>query len=93
MWVIMYKKIYVIWRWWKKSPLFKNWLKLKDQMAPPECGDFFDHLQITSILAHMISCTNKARFPMFHIFLYFFEFIMTYRLTGQNIGLYLKVAL
>ena len=35
----------------EKSPMFKNWLKL-DQMAPPECGDFFDHLQITSILAH-----------------------------------------
>ena len=41
---------------------------LSDQMVPPECGDFFDHLQISSILAHMISCTNKARFPRFYIF-------------------------
>ena len=92
MWVTMYKKIWVIWRWWKKSPLFKKWLKL-DQMVPPECGDFFDHLQITSILAHMISCTNKARFPRFYIFLNFFEFILPSRLTDQNIGLFLKGAL
>ena len=42
-----------------------------DQMVPPECGDFFDHLQINSISAHMISCTNKARFPTF-IFFWFF---------------------
>ena len=41
------------------------------QMAPPECDDFFDHLQITPILAHMISCTNKASFPRFYIFLNF----------------------
>ena len=84
--VTMYKKIGVIWRWWKNSPFFKNWLKL-DQMVPPECGHFFNHLQITSILAHMISCTNKARFPNFYIF---FEFILPSRLTDQNIGLYLK---
>ena len=45
-------------------------------MVPPECGHFFDHLQITSILAHMISSTNNARFPRFCIFLNFFEFIM-----------------
>ena len=45
--------------------------KLAYQMAPPECDDFFDHLQITSILAHMISCTNKASFPMFYIYLNF----------------------
>ena len=57
MWATMYKKMWVIWNWWKKSPMFKNWLKL-DQMAPPECGDFFDHLQITYILAHMTYCTN-----------------------------------
>jgi len=92
MWVTMYNKIWVIWRWWKKSRMFKNWLKL-DQMAPPECDDFFDHLQITSVLAHMISCTNKARFPRFYIFLNFFEFILPSRLTDQNIGLYLKGAL
>ena len=70
MWVTKYKKICVIWRWWKKSPMLKNWLKL-DQMAPPECGDFFDHLQITSIFAHMTSSTNKARFPRFYIFNFF----------------------
>ena len=68
--VTMYRKIGVIWRWWKNSPFFKNWLKL-DQMVPQECGHFFDHLQITSILAHMISCTNNARFPRFCIFLNF----------------------
>ena len=68
MWVTMYKKIWVTWRWWEKSPLFKNWLKL-DQMAPPECGDFFDHLHINSTFAHMTSCTNKARFPRFYIFI------------------------
>ena len=32
MWVTMYMKIWVIWRWWKKSRIFKNWLKF-DQMA------------------------------------------------------------
>ena len=84
--------MWVIWRWWKKSSLFKNWLKL-DQMVPPECGDFLDHLQITSIFAHMIFCTNKARFPRFYVFLNFFEFILLSRLTDQNIGLYLKGAL
>ena len=62
-------------------------------MAPPECGDFFDHLQITSILADMTSCTNRDMFPMFYIFLIFFEFILPSRLTDQNIGLYLKGAL
>ena len=67
----------------EKSPLFKNWLKL-DQMFPPKCGHFIDHLQITSILAHMISCTNKARFPRFCIFLNFFEFILPCRLTAQK---------
>ena len=64
-----------------------------DQTVPPECGDFFDHLQITSILAHMIYCTNKARFPTFYIFLNFFEFILPSRLTDQNISLYLRGAL
>ena len=63
---------------------------LSDQTVPPECGHFFDHLQITSILAHMISCTNNARFPRFCIFLNFFEFIMPSRLTAENIGLCLK---
>ena len=92
MWLTMYKKIWVIWRWWKNSPLFKNWLKL-DQMAHPDCGDFFVHLQINSTFVHMTTCTNKARFTMFSIFLNFVEFIMTYRLTSQNIGLYLKGAL
>ena len=91
--VTMYKKIWVIWRWWKNSPFFKNWLKLKDQMVPPECGHFFDHLQITSILAHMISCTTNARFPRFCNVLNFFEFIMPSRLTAENIGLCPKGAL
>ena len=90
MWVTMYKKIWLIWRWWKNSPFFKKWLKLKDQMVPPECGHFFDHLQITSILAHKISYTNNARFRRFCIFFDFFEFIMPYRLTDKNIGLYLR---
>ena len=76
----------------EKMTFVQNWLKL-DQMVPPECGDFFDHLQITSILAHMISCANKARFARFYIFLIFFEFILPSRLTDQNIGLYLKGAL
>ena len=76
----------------KKPSLFKKWLKL-DQMVPPECGDFIDHLQITSIFAHMISCTNKARFPTIIFFWFFFEFILRSRLTDQNIGLYLKGAL
>ena len=68
MWITMYKKIWVIWRWWKRSGMFKNWLMLKDRMVPPECDDFFVHLQITPILAHMISWTNKASFPRFYIF-------------------------
>ena len=29
MWVTMYNKIWVIWRWWKKSRMFKNWLNTK----------------------------------------------------------------
>ena len=64
MWVTMYNKIWVIWMWWKNSPLFKNCLKL----APAECGDLFDHLQINSTFAHMTYCINKARFPTFSIF-------------------------
>ena len=62
----MYNKIWVIWRWWKKSRMFKNWLKL-DQMAPPECDDFFDHLQITPILSHMILAQTKLVFQGFTI--------------------------
>ena len=52
----------------EKITFVQKWLKL-EEMVPPERGDFFDHLQITSILAHMISCTNNARFPRFCIFL------------------------
>ena len=70
MWVTMYNKIWVIWRWWKKSRMFKNWHKL-DQTAPPECDDIFDHLQVNPILAHMIACTNKASFPRFIFFEFF----------------------
>ena len=55
---------------WPSSHFFKNWPKL-DQMAPPECGHFFDHLQMTSTLAHMIYCTNKGGFQRFYIFLNF----------------------
>src|SRR3954468_3244338 len=40
MWVTMYKKIWVIWRWWKNSRFLKNWLKL-DQMVPPGMRAFF----------------------------------------------------
>src|SRR4051812_1777774 len=82
MWVTMLKKVCAIWRWWEKSHLFKNWLKL-DQIAPSECGLFFYHLQMTSTLAHMIYCTNKGGFPRFNIFFYFFEFIMPSRLTAE----------
>src|SRR3954462_11356968 len=70
MWVTMFKKVCVIWRWWEKSHFFENWLRL-DQMAPPECGHFFDHLQMTSTLAHIIYCTNKGGFQRFYIFLNF----------------------
>ena len=49
--------------------------QVKDQMAPPECDDFFDHPQITSILAHMISFTNKANFPRLYIF---WNFLLIY---------------
>ena len=87
------RKIWLIQRWWKNSPFFKNWLKLKDQMVPPECGHFFDHVQMTSIVAQMISCTNNARFPRFCIFFNFIEFIMPSRLTAENIGVCLKGAL
>ena len=70
MWFTMFKKVCVIWRWWEKSHFFKNWLNL-DQMAPPKCGHFFDHLHMTSTLAHMIYCTNKGGFQRFYIFLNF----------------------
>src|SRR4051812_19825548 len=65
MWVTMFKKVCVIWRGGKNHIFSKT---------APECGHFFDHLQMTSTLAHMIYCTNKGGFQRFYIF---FEFFIT----------------
>src|SRR4051812_8129611 len=40
MWVTMCKKVCVIWRWWEKSHLFKNWLKLRPN-GPSGMRSFF----------------------------------------------------
>ena len=93
MWVTMYKKIWVIWRWWKNSRFFKNWLKLKDQMVPPGMRAFFSTTSKSPQFWHTWSLPQtKLGFQVF-VFLIFFEFIMPSRLTSENIGLCLKGAL